>query len=138
MIGIRLERRATVSVVAQPAPPARGDRDRAGDVQRAHRAGGGRRIQRIFHALSELLSTSFNPVETVVKAAPLIFTGLAVTVAFRAKFWNIGAEGQLLVGAMAAAFIGAREGLPRLEPGAIDDRRRCARRGGLRPGAGGA
>ena len=58
------------------------------------------------------LSTAFNRVETVVKAAPLVFTGLAVTVAFRAKFWNIGAEGQLLAGAMAAAFIGAREGLP--------------------------
>ncbi|MDH3690304.1 MAG: ABC transporter permease [Gammaproteobacteria bacterium] len=54
----------------------------------------------------------FNLVETMVKAAPLIFTGLAVAVAFRAKFWNIGAEGQLLAGAMAAAFIGAREGLP--------------------------
>jgi simple sugar transport system permease protein len=38
--------------------------------------------------------------------------GLAVAVAFRAKFWNIGAEGQLLAGAMAAAFIGAREDLP--------------------------
>ena len=58
------------------------------------------------------LSTPFNLVETVVKATPLVFTGLAVTVAFRAKFWNIGAEGQLLAGAMAAAFIGAREGLP--------------------------
>jgi len=54
----------------------------------------------------------FQLVETVVKAAPLVFTGLAVAVAFRAKFWNIGAEGQLLAGAMAAAFIGAREGLP--------------------------
>ena len=58
------------------------------------------------------LSTRFNLVETAVKATPLVFTGLAVTVAFRAKFWNIGAEGQLLAGAMAAAFIGARQGLP--------------------------
>jgi simple sugar transport system permease protein len=70
----------------------------------------------VFTAYSKLflssLSTGFNLVETVVKAAPLVFTGLAVTVAFRAKFWNIGAEGQLLAGAMAAAFIGAREGLP--------------------------
>ena len=54
----------------------------------------------------------FNIIETVVKATPLVFTGLAVAVAFRAKFWNIGGEGQLLAGAMAAAFIGAREGLP--------------------------
>jgi simple sugar transport system permease protein len=70
----------------------------------------------VFTAYTKLflssLSTTFNLVETLVKAAPLVFTGLAVTVAFRAKFWNIGAEGQLLAGAMAAAFIGAREGLP--------------------------
>jgi len=58
------------------------------------------------------VSSRFNLVETLVKAAPLAFTGLAVAVAFRAKFWNIGAEGQLLAGAMAAAFIGGREGLP--------------------------
>lgn len=54
----------------------------------------------------------FDVVETLVKAAPLTFTGLAVAVAFRARFWNIGAEGQLLAGAMAAAYIGALEGLP--------------------------
>ena len=58
------------------------------------------------------VSTRFDLVETAVKATPLVFTGLAVTVAFRAKFWNIGAEGQLLAGAMAAAFIGGREALP--------------------------
>lgn len=52
------------------------------------------------------VSSRFNLVETVVKAAPLVFTGLAVAVAFRAKFWNIGAEGQLLCGAMAAAYVG--------------------------------
>jgi simple sugar transport system permease protein len=61
---------------------------------------------------SSALGSKFSLSETVVKATPLIFTGLAVAVAFRAKFWNIGAEGQLLAGAMAAAFIGAREGLP--------------------------
>ena len=54
------------------------------------------------------LGSRFNVIETIVKAAPLVFTGLAVAVAFRAKFWNIGAEGQLLAGAMAAAVIGAR------------------------------
>jgi general nucleoside transport system permease protein len=58
------------------------------------------------------LGSRFNLIETVVKAAPLVLTGLAVAVAFRARFWNIGAEGQLLAGAMAAAFVGAREGLP--------------------------
>ncbi|KAB2863229.1 MAG: ABC transporter permease [Bauldia sp.] len=50
--------------------------------------------------------------DTLVKAAPLLFTGLAVVVAFRAKFWNIGAEGQLMAGAIAAGFIGERMFLP--------------------------
>lgn len=38
--------------------------------------------------------------ETLVRASPLILTGLAATMAFRAKIWNIGAEGQLVIGAM--------------------------------------
>jgi simple sugar transport system permease protein len=40
--------------------------------------------------------------ETLVQATPLIFTGLAVTVAFRGRVWNIGAEGQFFAGTMAA------------------------------------
>lgn len=39
---------------------------------------------------------------TLVRATPLILTGLAVTLAFRAGIWNIGAEGQLLAGAGSA------------------------------------
>jgi general nucleoside transport system permease protein len=39
-------------------------------------------------------------VKTLVKSTPLILTGVAVTVAFHAKIWNIGAEGQLFAGAM--------------------------------------
>lgn len=41
-------------------------------------------------------------VETLVKSTPLIFVGLATTIAFRAKVWNIGGEGQLVAGALAA------------------------------------
>ena len=44
--------------------------------------------------------------ETGATATPLIFTGLAAAVAFRAKFWNIGAEGQLYAGALAVTFFG--------------------------------
>ena len=40
--------------------------------------------------------------ETLNKATPLIFTGLAASIAFRAQVWNIGGEGQFLAGAMAA------------------------------------
>lgn len=43
--------------------------------------------------------------ETIVQATPLIFTGLAVTIAFRGRLWNIGAEGQFFAGAMAAYLI---------------------------------
>jgi simple sugar transport system permease protein len=39
---------------------------------------------------------------TLVRAAPLILTGLAVAIAFRAGVFNIGAEGQFIVGAAAA------------------------------------
>ena len=41
-------------------------------------------------------------IETLVQSTPLILTGLALVVAFRAKVWNIGAEGQFFAGAMAA------------------------------------
>jgi simple sugar transport system permease protein len=43
---------------------------------------------------------------TLVRATPLILTGLAVAIAFRAGVWNIGAEGQLLAGAATAAALG--------------------------------
>ena len=43
---------------------------------------------------------------TLVRATPLILTGLAVALAFRAGVWNIGAEGQLLAGAATAAAVG--------------------------------
>ena len=44
--------------------------------------------------------------ETLARAIPLIFTGLAASVAFRAKLWNIGAEGQLYAGACVATWLG--------------------------------
>lgn len=50
---------------------------------------------------------------TLEKATPLIFGGLAVAFAFKAGLFNIGGQGQLLMGAMVAAYIGfAVDGLP--------------------------
>lgn len=43
--------------------------------------------------------------DTLVKATPLIFVGLACTVAFTMKLWNIGAEGQFYLGAFAASLV---------------------------------
>jgi general nucleoside transport system permease protein len=52
------------------------------------------------------LGSKFALSETLTRATPLIFTGLAVAVAFRAKLWNIGAEGQLYAGACIATWLG--------------------------------
>ena len=45
-------------------------------------------------------------------ATPLIFVGLSVSFAFRAGLFNIGGNGQFLVGAFCAAIVGAKVGLP--------------------------
>jgi len=48
--------------------------------------------------------------ETLTRATPLILTGLSAAVAFRARLFNIGAEGQLYAGALAAVAIGGLHG----------------------------
>ena len=57
-----------------------------------------------------LLANSFGSVRdigwTLFLATPLIFTGLAVAVAFRCGLFNIGAEGQLYVASFATAWVG--------------------------------
>ena len=50
--------------------------------------------------------SKFALLETLNRATPLIFTGLAVAVAFRAKLWNIGAEAQLYAGALITVVLG--------------------------------
>ena len=44
--------------------------------------------------------------ETLVKATPLIFTGLAATISYKCGMYNLGGEGQFLMGAVAAVWIG--------------------------------
>lgn len=73
----------------------------------------------VFDAFYALFAGGFGSphawLETLVKASPLMLTSLAVTVAFRAKAWNIGAEGQLYIGAMAAYWAAVNlSSLPRL------------------------
>ncbi|MFC1803574.1 ABC transporter permease [Thermoproteota archaeon] len=51
--------------------------------------------------------------QTLMQATPIIFTSLAFLVTYKAGLFNIGAEGQFLMGAIAAAFVGIYfEGLP--------------------------
>ncbi|MHA6484291.1 ABC transporter permease [Paenibacillus sp. strain BS8-2] len=49
--------------------------------------------------------STFGISETLVKAIPLLLCGLGVAVAYRISIWNIGAEGQLVVGAIAASAV---------------------------------
>ncbi len=52
---------------------------------------------------------------TLARSTPLIFSGLAVAFAFRCGLFNIGVEGQMFVGALAAAYVGANvTGLPKV------------------------
>ncbi|OQX29480.1 MAG: ABC transporter permease [Spirochaeta sp. LUC14_002_19_P3] len=75
-----------------------------------------------------MLLTGYNPIKaysalfygglvknwhiSVINAAPLIFTGLSVAFAFKAGLFNIGAEGQYYIGAMAAVWLGLILKLP--------------------------
>lgn len=64
-----------------------------------------------FVAYAALASGAFGSVDalvqTVVSATPLILAGLAVGIGFKAGLFNIGAQGQFLIGAVAAAAVGA-------------------------------
>ncbi len=67
-----------------------------------------------FEAYGWLLSSSFGSIKdigwTLHYATPLIFTGLAVAVAFRCGLLNIGGEGQLYVAAFSTAWVGIKFG----------------------------
>ncbi|MFV9673731.1 MAG: ABC transporter permease, partial [Acidimicrobiia bacterium] len=58
----------------------------------------------------KMLDTAFGSgrgfAETLVSATPLILTGVAAAIAFKMLVWNIGGEGQLIFGAIAAAGVG--------------------------------
>jgi len=57
--------------------------------------------------LSQSFGTGYGFGQTLFKATPLVFTGLAVAIGFRAGLFNIGAEGQLYLGGFVAAVLGA-------------------------------
>lgn len=69
-----------------------------------------------FRAYGEILAGIFsgprNVATAIVRATPIILTGLSVTFAFRTGLFNIGAEGQFLVGGLTAALLGFAVQLP--------------------------
>jgi general nucleoside transport system permease protein len=66
----------------------------------------GRSVSTVFGAMwSGSFGTAYGQAQTFLAAVPLIFTGLAVAIAFRMRLWNIGAEGQFYLGAFGAAAV---------------------------------
>jgi general nucleoside transport system permease protein len=63
-------------------------------------------LEAYYYFLVDPLSSRVSALEVLVKATPLLLTGAAVTFAFAGGYWNIGAEGQLYAGAVAATAIG--------------------------------
>lgn len=49
--------------------------------------------------------TTYRLQQTIVVAIPLVITSLGIAVAFKMKFWNIGAEGQIMIGAFFASYL---------------------------------
>jgi len=65
--------------------------------------------------LQGAFGTDAGLVRSLVKMAPLLFAGLSVAFAFKGGLFNIGAQGQLVIGALLAAWVGfAAQGLPPL------------------------
>jgi len=62
-----------------------------------------------FQSYAHIARASFGNIgvisDTIVKATPLLLTGLACSIAFRMKLWNIGAEGQFIMGAFGASAV---------------------------------
>ncbi len=70
------------------------------------------------HAYSALLKGGFGNLyglsESLVKTVPLVLCGLSVALALKMKLWNIGAEGQYVIGALGASLVAL--GFPHLPP----------------------
>jgi len=69
-----------------------------------------------FASYAHIARASFGDIgvlsDTIVKATPIILTALACSIAFRMKLWNIGAEGQFIMGAWGASAIVLAPALP--------------------------
>ena len=80
---------------------------------------GGNPIESYIHIFKAAFGDAGVFSDTLVKATPLILTGLACTLAFRMKLWNIGAEGQFFMGAWGASAVVLFPLLPPTTPAVI-------------------
>ncbi len=81
-------------------------------------AAAGDTLGEVRDAFQALFTGSFGSLraisETLTATAPLILAGLSVAIGFRAGLFNIGTEGQILIGGMFAAYVGFTLSLPTL------------------------
>jgi simple sugar transport system permease protein len=56
------------------------------------------------------LGSEINIQQTIIKAIPLTIASLGILVAFKMKFWNIGGEGQIMMGALGASWVALNNG----------------------------
>jgi len=68
-------------------------------------------LQAYLEIFREALGSLYGLSETLVKATPLIFASLGVSLAFRMQIWNIGAEGQIYMGACGATAVALFSGI---------------------------
>lgn len=66
---------------------------------------GGNPLEAYYYLFKGAFGTSSNVGETIIKAVPLIFTGLAATFAYRCGVFNLGAEGQFVMGAVMSIWL---------------------------------
>ncbi|MDD2189685.1 MAG: ABC transporter permease [Eubacteriales bacterium] len=73
---------------------------------------------KIFHQIIVgALGTEMRIQQTILKAIPLLITSLGIAIAFKMKFWNIGGEGQIIMGAFGASLVALN--IPPAVPSAI-------------------
>jgi general nucleoside transport system permease protein len=80
---------------------------------------GGDAVRSYIHILNAAFGSVGVLSDTLVQATPLILTGLACAIAFRMRLWNIGAEGQFLMGAWGASAVVLFPLLPSGTPGIV-------------------
>lgn len=64
----------------------------------------------LWYMVTDSLGSAYSVSETLMVMAPLVLTGLAAAIPFSARLWNIGGDGQLYIGAVAAVVVGLEVG----------------------------
>lgn len=103
---MRLERRAQVPLALAAAAPLAAILAALALAAGLIVAAGVNPLSAYVEMLRGALGSRLAVTEMLTRAVPLMLTGLAAAVAFRARLWNIGGEGQFYLGALAVAWVG--------------------------------